>query len=272
MTEQKSFGQLLRDAWEVYTAHFVFFLVVILVLTLPINLITAYTAPKIETASITTSANVAPQFVFENGKLVQKGGTLPVVPKVSAAYRIANILSLCLHLLAGITIILGVTKALKKEKPDPMNTTKEAAHLWPRVFLTALLYGIFTFLLTLLLVIPGLIYGIFWMFAIPAVVLSGKKNNEALKYSHELLRGRWWQAFGRMIALSIPYFIIFMVLIALMGASFGANAIVQTIFMTIIEVLAVFASVFSVLYFLDLERVHAEGGASTTTATTATAE
>ncbi|GEM_PF-4613800 len=45
---------------------------------------------------------------------------------------------------------------------------------------------------SLLVLIPGLMFTIWYYFSLPAGILDHKKGRDALRYSHDLVRGRFW--------------------------------------------------------------------------------
>jgi len=68
--------------------------------------------------------------------------------------------------------------------------------LWARfLYNLALLVGI------LLLVVPGILVAVYGLFALQAIATRGLGGREALRYSYEAVRGRWWPYFGRIVAL-----------------------------------------------------------------------
>ncbi|MBP7819676.1 hypothetical protein KA036_02460 [Candidatus Gracilibacteria bacterium] len=68
---------------------------------------------------------------------------------------------------------------------------------------TLLLQSFFMILLLLLFVVPGIIYGIYWLFANKVTLLTGKFGKDALMHSKELVKGRWWPTFGKFIGISL---------------------------------------------------------------------
>lgn len=72
---------------------------------------------------------------------------------------------------------------------------------------TNIVMGILLLLLFVLLIIPGIAFTIYWVFAGTVTILLGVRGWEALKKSKELVQGRRWQtlrvAFGSAILLSI---------------------------------------------------------------------
>ncbi|MEK7644139.1 MAG: hypothetical protein AAB390_02445 [Patescibacteria group bacterium] len=87
----------------------------------------------------------------------------------------------------------GATLSVKEE----FNLAKK--YLWPLITT-----GILTILIliggTILFVIPGIIFGLWFAFASLAVILDDKRGMPALKYSKSLVAGRWWGVFWRLLA------------------------------------------------------------------------
>ncbi len=113
-----------------------------------------------------------------------------------------------------------------------------ASSKWGRAFTTQLLSSLIIFAWSLLLVIPGFIYSIYYLFILDAVALRDKDGQEALKYSKSLVEEQWWRMFGITLGIGIifgvfnglisfvfgrisenPYFAIIPNAIALYGAS-----------------------------------------------------
>lgn len=79
---------------------------------------------------------------------------------------------------------------------------------------------------SLLFVIPGIIFMVFYSFALFVFVYDGYRRSAALARSKELVKGNWWAVFGR-ILLSIIIILVFATLFgAVLNASHASPAIV----------------------------------------------
>lgn len=96
-------------------------------------------------------------------------------------------------------IIRVLAQIVKNDKPDSiLEEFKQGARLiWPAL-LSSILVGLAVLGGFILLVIPGIIFAIWFAFTAYAVALDEKKGVHALRASHELVRGRWWQVFWRL--------------------------------------------------------------------------
>ena len=73
----------------------------------------------------------------------------------------------------------------------------------------------------ILFIIPGILFSIWYAFALMVLILENKKGMQALKQSRELTRGKWQGIFVRIIIL---YFIIIVINILLFGIIFINNS------------------------------------------------
>ncbi len=70
-------------------------------------------------------------------------------------------------------------------------------------FWVSLLTGILVMLWSLLLIIPGIIFGIYYTLATWVFFKEGKRGMAAIKRSKELIKDYWWAVFGRLILVVI---------------------------------------------------------------------
>ncbi|MTI96510.1 MAG: hypothetical protein FH749_13720 [Firmicutes bacterium] len=64
---------------------------------------------------------------------------------------------------------------------------------------TSLMLTVFIFGLSLLLIVPAIIFGVFWLFCLHAVALRKRDFLAALSYSKEIVSGRWWLMLGYIV-------------------------------------------------------------------------
>jgi hypothetical protein len=78
----------------------------------------------------------------------------------------------------------------------------EAKPLIGAVFWTSLLSGILTFLWTLLLIIPGIIFGVYYTFAEYIVVDKNVRGMDAIRLSKQYVQGLWWPVVFSLLGLA----------------------------------------------------------------------
>jgi hypothetical protein len=100
----------------------------------------------------------------------------------------------------------------------------------PRAIFTTVLMGILLIGLLLLLIIPGVIAGVYWAFALSVVVFYGKSGFDALNYSKDLVKGRWWTVFSYLLGfLLISFIISVLMFIVIYIFRLGAGLIFESI-------------------------------------------
>jgi hypothetical protein len=111
---------------------------------------------------------------------------------------------------------------------------------------------------TLLLIIPGIIYSIFYSFAVYAFFFEDKRGMTAVRRSLNLVKDYWWPVFGRFLVLGIIFWI-FMVLISVpLGLSNDKSVFYQiwNIFIQVVNFLVgPIALLFSYQIYQDLVKL-----------------
>ena len=72
--------------------------------------------------------------------------------------------------------------------------------------------------LSILLIIPGIIFMIFWMFSPYVLMKENKKIIESMKTSKKIVKGKWWSVFG--------YFILLILIIISISLAFFIPAVI----------------------------------------------
>ncbi len=127
------------------------------------------------------------------------------------AALIGNLFSFLIFSVARLSVVKCAERVVTQREISFVEALSEGLNRWPRYLWAGFLGGLIILGLCVL-IIPGLIWAIYYMF-LPYVVsvtsLSGKK---ALDYSKSLVKGRFWRTIGYffviVIATSIPSLII----------------------------------------------------------------
>ncbi len=158
---------------------------------------------------------------------------LPIFDTGGEFFGIINIFLLLVYLFTifflasfiSIALVMAINGLLKQEKVDMKaiynaSYSKILSYIWISILVTlATLAG------TLLLIIPGIIFSIWFSFSLYILILEELKGTQALSASRELVRGYFWPVLWRWIA---PYFVygllltvIFVIPIYLIGLGLG---------------------------------------------------
>ncbi|MFA5211328.1 MAG: glycerophosphoryl diester phosphodiesterase membrane domain-containing protein [Patescibacteria group bacterium] len=116
------------------------------------------------------------------------------------AFALYLFLSLSISL-ASIWISLSLIKTIAKIYENQLPNFSESFNQTANSILSSIWAYVLIFLAVfgglILFIIPGIIFAIWFSFAIQAVVLDEKKGVESLKQSKKLVEKRWWQTFWR---------------------------------------------------------------------------
>ncbi|MDA3802623.1 MAG: hypothetical protein PF488_01855 [Patescibacteria group bacterium] len=127
---------------------------------------------------------------------------------------IVKIITMLLVMVAGIASIYFLIKAsvafilyIKNNyKDDPKNLFLKESD---KYFLPYLGVSVLTFILvllwSLLLIIPGIIFSIFYTFATYIVICEDKKGMKAIKRSKELVKSYFWPVTGRILLIALVF-------------------------------------------------------------------
>lgn len=101
------------------------------------------------------------------------------------------------------------------------------------------LYNLGLVLGLLLLVVPGMVVGVFWYFSLQAIVVHDMSGWQAQKHSHQMVKGRWWAFFGRLAVLYV-LMILGIVVLSVPAMFLPETFIIEMITMIPIDLVAAF--------------------------------
>lgn len=242
MNEQnrlKSVSDLLKGAFEQYKKHFNSLVPIMLVAGVGLYL-----------QSI---------FLFLGTPSLQVGSSM----KVAGTYGILFLVSTVIYIVGmiwGTTALLN--KVHKLDQPMTLGQAYSAAKpfIWPMI-ITGILVGIFTIIGFILLVIPGIIVGVWLSFSMYIVIAEGKSGMDAVKASKEYVTGYWWAVFGRLILVGLVVGIIAAVIGGICQAILGVQlgTLVQNVVSLVLTPLAL---LYQYSLYLDVKRAKSGMGST----------
>lgn len=126
---------------------------------------------------------------------------------LSLINTINSFVSILTQILSTLAVAVFIKAKLDNKSLSLKEAMNSALSNFGRGITTNLLSFIVLILLFIALIIPGIIFGIYWIFAGYALALHGKSNMEALRYSKTIVQNRWWRTFGY----SAVFFILFVI-------------------------------------------------------------
>jgi hypothetical protein len=123
----------------------------------------------------------------------------------------------------GLLVPLIVRDIVSGKKRIALEPLQEAAwRALPSVVFVAILEMAVVLGGLILFVIPGLIFSVWYMFASLSVILDGTKGMQALAFSREMVRGRFWPSVFAVLGGTFAIFFVFLILANLVIAGVAA--------------------------------------------------
>lgn len=182
-TENTTLWNILNIAWRLFSENFRNIIIIVLIVYIPVDII------------IFAINNVPEMKLTESIKLIGWIETL-------------------IGIIATLAIAIFLTKKISWEEVWLHTALQEAMKSWGKVVWANIVTGFMIGLLTLLFIIPWIIFWVYWTFVTFAVLYYGFSWTQARSHSKTLVTGRWWGTFG------ILFVIVFLPNIALLFMSF----------------------------------------------------
>ncbi len=246
-------GDTFVQAWKVFREKIGLILIIVLIVQIPL----AAAAWGLNRLPILTSQQ---NFLNRQSNLIRNNQSqkVDVSGFVEDSAELAG-LSLALHFfssLAGtlsfMAIALVVKVGIDGGQIEWTAALAQALRRWPAAFVTLLMIELMLSGLFLLLIVPMIIFYVYWTFAIQAVILNQRTGWGAIRYGMDLVRGRWWKVLG----FSLIFGVMSLALTAIINTlNVGQGNFFSDVFFAAVisAVLSFFIVAYTVL-FIDLER------------------
>ncbi len=215
--------KLFSEAWSVYCRQFKKIAQITLVVYVPINIL-----------------------LYLLGSHIEKMTTMLKIIQLSETF---------IGILATMAVALLVQDCVQQE--NEARTWKEYLQSsyshWGNVVRTNLLAALIVGALCLLLLVPGIIWWGYYIFAAQVVALRGKSGKDALSYSKALVKGQWWKTCGSLFLIGLANLIVG---VALGYLSAYLPEVMSLLSDTLLDIIGGFFSVAVTLLFLNAESLH----------------
>lgn len=104
--------------------------------------------------------------------------------------------------LISATHAQAVAELGRGRAPSIAETLNAGARFFAPVLAVVVAYTLAILFGLVLLVIPGVYVFVAWFVVAPAVVIEDKRGGDALRRSHDLVRGSWWRVFAIALVVS----------------------------------------------------------------------
>lgn len=243
---QRGLGDILSTAFELYKTNAAKLIQIVAIVVIPLSLIQAIIVDLAignATGEIKVDQVTGEITVDSGGGLIQGVLGLAIVALMSVIIQ---------QLLAG-SLTRGAAGSLLGRAVDVGASYRYAFSRIGALIGLAILVGVVVFVGYLLLIIPGIIFGVFLSMAMPAFIVERKGISDAMSRSWELVRGSWWHTLGVILVAGILAGIVSSVI----GAIGGSTFIGSWIFGALGQIItAPFVALVAVVLYVDLRARH----------------
>jgi len=228
--------EAIYTAWNAFKEHIISIVSIILYINFPIFIIKS---------------------IFEKGSLQSSAA-------IGVRQLMLDGLETFFYVVTGIAIVIFINRTLYGGIVTLADVLKETFSKVMDHFVIAILGMIIVFIGSLLLVVPGIISGMYLTLATFTVVLRNKSRLDALKYCQILITGKWLSVFvftillllgGYVITNLIAECIAMIILIAhAIVGSVGLNIVIESIGSVLIMLCIYFQVIVYLFFFLELEK------------------
>ena len=119
---------------------------------------------------------------------------------------IGNMFSFLIFSVAMIAVVKSAERTVTKREISFAEALSEGLNRWPRYLWTGFLGGLIVFGLAVL-IIPGIIWAVYYMFLPYVVSVTSLFGKKALDYSKSLVQGRFWRTLGYFFVIIVSTYI-----------------------------------------------------------------
>jgi len=155
-------------------------------------------------------------------------------------------------ILATIAIAFITRAALEHEPITWQESIKLAFNKWLQVIGTNFLESFLLVILFLLLVVPGIVFAIFWYFVTYITIFTDKWGMAALKQSKVLVKNRWWKSFGFIMLFTVMALVVG-IIAGIPLAYLPENVIFYVLGGLLVDIAVSFFSVLGAVFYFSWE-------------------
>ena len=177
-THQFFLEDIFAEGWRAFTAIFAKCAPVVLVFGFIVNLL-------VETAESRLGLDA-----------LVEAGRLTAIQRLWISSHIEKAFSFLIFSVAVVAVVKCAERAVTRREISAAEAVAEGLRRWPRYLWTGFLGGLIVAGLSCLLLIPGLIWAVYYMFVPYAVSVTSLTGKKALDYSKSLVRDSFLRTIG----------------------------------------------------------------------------
>lgn len=164
--------------------------------------------------------------------------------------KIIQLLEFFIGVIATMSLAVLIDEAIRGRAISWQTALKRSVSRWGAAIWTGILAGLIILGMTLLLIVPGIIWSFYYAFFAYVVVLRGLSGKRALDYSKAMVKGQWWRVFGYLLVINIIGF--FVGLVASVPFCFTPeNQLLDIVSDTLIDIVSALFMAMTIVFFLN---------------------
>jgi len=171
-------GRVIAVGWEQYRSHFRSILAIFLIVYIPIN--------------------IGLTFVPVDYLIDQHG-----LRGLKIYMKVIQLTEFFIGVLATMSLAKLIEGSMQGRPITWQQSLRHALSRWGASIITGLLAGLIILGMCLLLIVPGIIWGLYYSLIIYVVALRGLSGKQALDYSKAIVKGQWWRVFGYLLVINV---------------------------------------------------------------------
>lgn len=232
-------GRVITVGWELYRKNFGSILPIVLIVYIPINIGLSF---------------VPVDYLIEEHGL--RGFNMYM--------KVIQLTEFFFGVVATLALARLIEAALAGQPITWQQALRHALSRWGASIGTGLLAGLIIVGMCLLLIVPGIIWGLYYSLFVYVVALRGLSGKKALDYSKSIVKGQWWRVFGYLTVIGIMGLIAGLVVVA--PFFFTPDNVILDIFSdTLTDIVSALFLVMTCVFFLNNDHSLVKIEAETTT-------
>ncbi|NTU59299.1 MAG: hypothetical protein HGB00_10370 [Chlorobiaceae bacterium] len=219
--------RLIAIGWNMYRRNFRSILPVVLMIAIPLDLIRTL-IPASETAMSASARGMGPFTTFS---------------------VVMDILFRSISFMALFRLIESSLDGNPMPWPEAF---RHSLSRWAPSVVTSLLASLIVMGMTLLLIVPGIMWAFYYSFLLMAVSLRGLSGKAALDLSKGLVKGQWWRVFGFHVVF-VLFYVVFISAIQPVMILLPNVLVVQVATKIVYDLFFAYSQTMAVLFFLNTE-------------------
>jgi hypothetical protein len=226
--EKLELERLMSMGWTVYKHHFRSIAILVLIVAIPLDLL----------------------FLFMPSPASQLSSNYEIL----LLQVVSGMIGVIFSSLSFMAIYRLIESSLQGNPVSWIEAFRHALSRWGASLTTWLTAWLILIGLFLLLVVPGIVWSVYYSFLLMVVSVRGLTGKAALDYSKKLVEGRWWRVFGfQTVFMLFPLTFSFaMKPIVELFAAFPFAKLVASL---VYAIFFVYTITMSMLFFLNLESI-----------------